>query len=421
MSSDGLTSCAATVRQCVILAGGLATRLGPLAAATPKSLQLCGDRPFLAWLLRELCRFGVERVLLLAGHQAARLEAALPAILAQVPRRLEIALSVEPQPLGTAGALWHARERLDARFLLLNGDSLLDGNLATLLAAAVDDAAAGVAGRLALAEVADAGRYGVVTLAGARVTGFVARPGAGHAAGCINAGIYVLHQSILGALPPVGSLEQDVLPRLAVQGALRATALPGWFIDIGIPADLARAQAELPRRLHRPALLLDRDGVINHDLGYVGSRARFRWMAGARAAIRAAGSAGWHVFVVTNQSGVARGLYDEAAVRALHDWMADEVRRAGGTIDDIRYCPHHPEAALAQYRRACDRRKPAPGMLLDLLAAWQVAAAECVLIGDQPTDLAAAAAAAMRGVRFAGGNLLHMVTPILHQRRPSLA
>ena len=98
---------------------------------------------------------------------------------------------------------------------------------------------------------------------------------------------------------------------------------------------------------------------------------------------------------------------------ALHAWMTDEVRRAGGTIDDIRYCPYHPEAPLAAYRRASDWRKPAPGMLLDLLRAWRLDPAGCVLIGDQPSDLAAAAAAGVRGITFAGGSLLTAVRSVL--------
>lgn len=412
MSADGLTARPVTLRQCAVLAGGLATRLGALAATTPKPLLPCGERPFLAWLLRELSRFGVERVLLLTGHLSARVAESVAALTADLPRPLDIALSTEPAAAGTAGALWHARARLDERFLLVNGDSLLDGNLAGLLAdAARDDPA--VVGRIALADVPETQRFGVVSTAGDRVIGFRERPAGAGGPGRINAGIYTLDRRIVADLPEQGSLERDVLPALAARGALRATVLPGWFVDIGIPADLLRAQAELPRRLRRRALFLDRDGVINRDLGYVGSRERFHWTEGARAAIREATDAGWHVFVVTNQSGVARGHYAESDVAALHRWMTDEVRRAGGTIDDIRYCPFHPEAPLPAYRRASDWRKPGPGMLHDLLRAWRLDPADCVLIGDQPSDLAAAAAAGIRGVAFTGGDLRVAVEALL--------
>jgi D-glycero-D-manno-heptose 1,7-bisphosphate phosphatase len=123
--------------------------------------------------------------------------------------------------------------------------------------------------------------------------------------------------------------------------------------------------------------------------------------------------AGWHVFVVTNQSGVARGHYDEAAVGSLHAWMTGEIRRHGGTIDDIRYCPFHEDAVLPAYRRASDWRKPEPGMILDLMRKWELDPAGCVLVGDQPRDIAAAGAAGIASHLFPGGDLASFVEPIL--------
>ncbi|MBO0709868.1 MAG: HAD family hydrolase, partial [Acetobacteraceae bacterium] len=169
------------------------------------------------------------------------------------------------------------------------------------------------------------------------------------------------------------------------------------------------------RRLRRSAVFLDRDGVINIDHGWVGSRERFEWVCGAREAIRAATEAGWHVFVVTNQSGVARGIYEEQAVQSLHAWMVDAVRCSGGTIDDIRYCPFHEAAELAAYRRVSDWRKPAPGMIHDLMQKWQLDPARCVLIGDQSRDMAAAEAAGIAARLFRGGDLAAFLKPILQR------
>ena len=251
---------------------------------------------------------------------------------------------------GTGGAVFHARDLLDERFLLCNGDSLFDCNLAGCLPAGAPTKP-DVIGRMLLR------RHGrCVALRRRRTRGRSGqrfqRTATDRHGGVINAGIYLFDRSLIDELAPACSLEADILPRLAAAGALRGTVRDGYFRDIGIPEDFARAQQEIPALLRRRALFLDRDGVINVDHGYVGTRDRFEWMAGAREAIRDATDAGWHVFVVTNQSGVARGHYDEAAVVALHDWMTDEVRRAGGTIDDIRYCPFHPEAVVPAYRRA---------------------------------------------------------------------
>ena len=399
---------AVTIRQCAVLVGGLGTRLGALTADTPKPILPCGDRPFLAWLLRECARFGVEDFLLLTGHLSDRVAEAVETIRPTLPGRPNITLSREPIRAGTGGALAHARDLLDDRFLLLNGDTLFDFNLSNLLSDAADDGPDAV-GRMVLRHLDDVSRFGVVACDGDRVTAFRERPAAGTSGGTINAGVYLFRRDLLEHLRPVCSLERDALPRLAEHGMLRATKGVGYFRDIGVPQDFAAAQTEVPHLLHRRALFLDRDGVINHDHHYVGTRERFEWMAGAREAIRHATASGWHVFVVTNQSGVARGRYTEADVIALHAWMTDEVRRARGTIDGIRFCPFHPQGSVPAYRRASDWRKPAPGMLLDLIRTWELDPARCVLIGDQPSDLAAAEAAGVAAHLFGGGDLAAFV------------
>lgn len=160
----------------------------------------------------------------------------------------------------------------------------------------------------------------------------------------------------------------------------------------------------------RGAAFLDRDGVLNRDVGFAHRPEQIHWVDGAPEAVAMLNQKGLFVFIVTNQSGVARGLYSEDHVRSLHAWMNDELAKYGGRIDAFAYCPHFAEGEVAQYRKVCTCRKPAPGMLLQLMSDWPVRREQSFLIGDRDTDIQAAQAAGVPGYLFGGGNLMNFIT-----------
>jgi D-glycero-D-manno-heptose 1,7-bisphosphate phosphatase len=150
----------------------------------------------------------------------------------------------------------------------------------------------------------------------------------------------------------------------------------------------------------RPAAFLDRDGVLNVDHGYAYRPDQLEWIAGAPQAVRLLNEAGYIVIVVTNQSGVARGFYDEAAVHQLHAHMQEVLKAQGAHIDAFYYCPHHPEGTVKEFAVNCKCRKPDTGMLDQAAREWPIDLGRSILIGDRDNDMAAAAAFKIRGIKF---------------------
>jgi D,D-heptose 1,7-bisphosphate phosphatase len=402
------------IEQAVFLVGGQGSRLRKLTGETAKPVLDVGGRPFLDYLLDEASRHGLKRALLLCGYRAGDLVAAYQG---RSIRGMTIDTVVEPAPAGTAGALALAADQLDDWFFLINGDSLFDFNWLGLCPAPID-ANGGIGGgwvRMALAGGVAGDRYGRVVLEGRQVRDFVPSGPLDHP---INAGVYLMRRTVLSRIATVPcSLEHDVLPALAKDGLVEGAIVEAPFIDIGTPEDFRRAQRLVPMILRRPAAFLDRDGILNEDTGYIHRADQVRWVEGAFQAVRWLNDAGYLVFIVTNQAGIARGLYEEAHVHDLHAWMGRELRSHGAHIDCFEYCPYHPDGTVERYKRHSDLRKPGPGMIHKLMAEWPVDPARSFMVGDRETDVEAAAAAGIRGHLFPGGNIFDFVRSLARPRR----
>jgi D-glycero-D-manno-heptose 1,7-bisphosphate phosphatase len=148
----------------------------------------------------------------------------------------------------------------------------------------------------------------------------------------------------------------------------------------------------------RPAVFLDRDGTMIHDVGYLSRREDVTWYPWTIDAIRLLNRGGFDVIVVTNQGGIGLGFYSEEFVRELHDELGAEVSRAGGDIAGWYYCPHHPLARIDTLRRECECRKPRPGMIQQAVQHRDVDLANSYVIGDKSSDLGLAHAVGAQGI-----------------------
>jgi D-glycero-alpha-D-manno-heptose 1-phosphate guanylyltransferase len=221
---------------CIVLAGGLGTRLRPMLSDRPKCLAPVGNRTFLALQLEMLASRGIDRFVLSLGHLAPMVQQAIVPLQSQ----LRIDAVTEPEPLGTGGAILYAMHHAGiGECMVTNGDTWLDADLGTLMTPL--DSGKNEKLRMGCIVVADRSRYGGVAFEGSGlVAGFLSKGAEG--SGPINAGFYRVRRSAFDGWS-VGakfSLELDVLPGLVAAGAVRATPLDGTFIDIGMPDDYRR-------------------------------------------------------------------------------------------------------------------------------------------------------------------------------------
>ena len=162
-----------------------------------------------------------------------------------------------------------------------------------------------------------------------------------------------------------------------------------------------------------PAVFLDRDSTLNVDHGYTHRIEDFAWMPGAAEALALFHRHGVACFLVTNQGGIGKGLFTVAQMTAFNDHLCREAARAGGRITDIAYCGHHPQAVSEDWMTPCSRRKPAPGMILELAKAWNIDLPTSVMIGDRDSDVAAGEAAGCHAYRFDGTDLAALAQQVL--------
>ena len=163
----------------------------------------------------------------------------------------------------------------------------------------------------------------------------------------------------------------------------------------------------------KPAIFLDRDGVLNVDYGYVNKIKDFEWIKDAREAIGYINSKNYYIFVVTNQSGIAREFYTEKDVVILHDYMVDELKEYGAQINEFFYSPYHPEVYNKKYNHLAHLRKPKTGMLDQAAEKWDIDKNNSFMVGDKDKDVECAKNFGIKGYLFKGGSLLDFIREII--------
>lgn len=383
MTSREWRGTAFRVREAVVLAGGFGTRLAHVVPNVCKPMAPVAGEPFLRRVLDQLDASGFARVVIADGYRREQIESYFQGTY----RGLEIVYSPEESPLLTGGAVKRALTMCSRdEVFVLNGDTWCDADFTAMERSL--ESHPGAQAVIAAKHMTDFDRYGTLLINDDEVIELF-REKAPCADGMINSGVYLLRKSALDDEPAVFSLEKDYFQRVVRDGKLAACDSVGGFIDIGVPDDYSRAQRLFSgvKGGHRVALF-DRDGTINVDTGHMHRIEDCEFISGTVDAMRRyTADPDWRIVVVTNQAGIAKGLYSVDDMRKLHRAMAIRLHELGAEVDAWYYCPHHPD-----YTGECDCRKPKPGMLARAIRDFSARADECVMYGDSDKDELAARA-----------------------------
>lgn len=388
----------------VIMAGGKGTRIASIAAAIPKPMiRLCG-KPILEHQLVCLKKNNLTDIIIVTGHLGEVIEDYFGD-----GRRFgcTIAYYRETEPLGTAGALYRIKDTLDSDFILINGDIIFDIDFSRFIAFYRQNRAAA-----ALAVHPNSHPFDSAVLITDRENRVIQwlnkEDPRQYYKNQVNAGIHILSKNMLashnGSSEKV-DLDREILKPQLSTSRIFAYPTPEYIKDVGTPERYAQVTGDIEKglvqqrnlRRKQKAVFLDRDGTINDLKGFVRGPEDFELLPGAAEAIGAINCSGYLAIVITNQPVIARGEVSLEELETIHNKMETELGKQGAYLDDIFFCPHHPDKGFPgerpEYKIDCECRKPKPGLILQAAKKYHIDLKASYMVGDDKRDVEAGRAA----------------------------
>lgn len=394
-----------------VLCGGKGTRLGSLTARVPKPLVAIGPYPILEHQIRNLVRDGITEMTMVAGHLAE----AIREFCGDGSRwGARIDYLIESEPRGTAGSFRDILSKLDPEFLVVYGDVMIDFDFRRLIEfhRSRGDAQASLVVHpndhpedSDLIEADDTS---------GRVTRILPKP---HPEGLdfrnvVNAAIYLLTPSVAELIPSDGPSDfgKDIFPIAASSRRLYAYHSTEYMKDAGTPGRLEAVTRDLVSgriaRLRaaekRPAVFLDRDGVLMPEQGFCGELDKLTLMPGVAEAVRRLNKADYLCVLTTNQPWAAKGFCDIEYIERTNRRLETMLGKGGAWLDAVFYCPHHPEKGFEgerpELKVACDCRKPNDGMIRRAMQRFPIDLERSFVVGDSWRDFGAAQKAGVRSI-----------------------
>jgi histidinol-phosphate phosphatase family protein len=386
--------------QAVIMAGGKGTRLSSITNdEIPKPMVKLNGKPILEHQLLGLRENGISEYFFIVGHLGEKIQEYFGD---GSKWNVKITYIYEDKPLGTAGALYYLKGKVEGDFFLVFGDLIFDISVARFAEFHRAHEA-----KITLLVHPNSHPYDsdlIVLDNSSRVLRCDSKNNTRdyYYKNLVNAGLYMLHASVLDAFaePVKRDLEKDVIFPMIEQGDEVYGYCTSEFVkDVGTPERLRATECDLTngivhaRNLNNPqkAIFLDRDGTINQYVGLVSNPEQLQLEESAAEAIAMINRSAYLAIVITNQPVVARGMCDIETVEEIHRKMETLLGKEGAYLDAIRYCPHHPDKGYPEenpaYKIPCECRKPKPGMILECAKQFHIDLAQSWMIGDCTMDI----------------------------------
>lgn len=385
--------------QAVIMAGGKGTRIASIANDIPKPMiRICG-KPVLQYQIECLEKQDITKITLVIGH----LGSCIKEYFGDGSRfNVQVTYIEEKEPLGTAGALYYLKDTVHDDFLLINGDIIFDVDFGRFLRFHREKAVCATIFTHPNDHPYDSGLVAVDR--DGYVTKWMHREDErGTYKNRVNAGLHILSAELIEMFQEAKrtDLDRDILKTLIPQHQLAAYDSPEYVRDMGTPERCDRVATDIRRGLveaknlknRQRAVFLDRDGTINVYKGLISSVQDLELIPNIADTIRKINESGYLAIVVTNQPVIARGDCTVEELERIHEKLETLLGQEGAYIDDIFYCPHHPDKGFAgerpEYKIACGCRKPRPGMLLQAAEKYNIDLAQSYMVGDDERDMEA--------------------------------
>ena len=360
----------------VILAGGKGTRIKKFLSDIPKPLYKFDNIPFLQLLLNYYCKYPLEKIHILCGHRGDKIYKKYHN---KIINFVLIKCYIEKKPLGTAGALKSLKKIIKNDFLLVNGDSFCDVKLNKFFFKFYKYSQIFLTQNNSYKSNSKLANLSVNKKNKANFN---------KNSNLMNAGIYFFKKEILNKIDKkIFSLESELIPDLILEKKLEGVKTKGFFIDIGTEKNLHTAKRKLPLFFKRPAVFLDRDGVINHDYDYVFKIKDFKFMRDTLKTLKHLIKKGFYIFVITNQAGIAKKKFSLNSFIKLHKHLKYYLNRNYIHFDDVQYCPYHRDALIKKFKKNSILRKPDNGMINKINRNWYLFRKKSFFIGDQLSDM----------------------------------